>query len=79
MEPVRLPFRRTPAYGEPGSILTRLWAGRLGFDSRRGQCKAFFLSSLSRPYWLWGPTHPIPIRWVPGGRRVKLTTHLHAR
>jgi hypothetical protein len=43
------------------SIVTRLRAGRPGFDS--GQGKRIFLVTVSRP--AVGPTQP-PIQWAPG-------------
>jgi len=55
--------------------VTRLQAGRLGFDSRQGQ-GYFLYATGSRP--ALGPTQ-LPIQWVPGAfcPSVKLITHLH--
>jgi hypothetical protein len=55
-------------YGSRGSsvsIVTRLQAGRIQFDSRHRQWRDFFFlfATASRP--VLGPIQP-PIRWVPG-------------
>jgi len=49
--------------GSSVNIKTRLRAGRLGFNSRQGQWRNFFLVTASRP--ALGPTQP-PVQWVPG-------------
>jgi hypothetical protein len=41
-------------WGSSVNIVTRLRAGRLGFNFRRGQWRHFFPSS-PRPDWLWDP------------------------
>jgi hypothetical protein len=58
------------------SIMTKLWAGRYGFESHQGREIFFFLSKTSRPafrrngYWVLFP-------WGYSGRCLRLYTYLH--
>jgi len=47
------------SWGSSVNVVTRLWAGRLGFDSWQRQ--GFFSSPLLCPDQLWG--QPIYVQW----------------
>jgi hypothetical protein len=58
------------------SIVTRLWSGRPGFDSRQEQEFFLFATAFRQTSLLFNEEREI-FTWVKGVRGVKLTTHLH--